>query len=197
MAKAKTNAIIEGLSGSLGKDLYARTTRDGRTIISKKPDFSNRQFSEAQLNVQSRTKQAAEYAKVASRENPIYVQKAAGTSKNAYNLAVRDWHKPPVIDRIQWHEGQVRVRAHDDVMVTRVTVTILDEAGQPLEQGEAELWMGVWWDYSAANKGRIRVEAWDLAGNVTWQEYCPTSLFFSVWEKPIHAKNSGVFRSDP
>jgi hypothetical protein len=189
MAKARTNAIIEGLSGSLGKDLYARSTKDGRTIISHKPDFGNRQFSEAQLNVQSRMQQAAAYAKVAYKENPIYAQKAAGTSKNAYNLALRDWQKPPVIHRIEWNDGKIRVRAHDDVMVTRVTVTILDEAGQCLEQGEAELWMGVWWDYNATNKGLIRVEAWDLAGNVTRQEFRPTSQFSCFWEKPVRARN--------
>ena len=195
MAKAETNALIEILSGSLGKDLYARTTKNGKTIISKKPDFGNRQFSEAQLNVQSRTKQAADYAKVASKENPIYAQKAAGTEMNAYNVAVRDWHRPPVIDRIEWHDGQVRVGAHDDTLVTGVTVTILDQAGQPLEQGEAELWMGVWWDYKAAHSGQIRVEARDLAGNITRQEFCPASPFYSVWEKPISAKNSAVARS--
>jgi hypothetical protein len=38
---------------------------DGRTIISQKPDFDNRQFSEAQLNTRSRTRQAAAYAKTA------------------------------------------------------------------------------------------------------------------------------------
>jgi hypothetical protein len=195
MARAKTNAIIEGLSGSLGKDLYARTTKDGRTIISKKPDFGNRQFSEAQLNVQGRMQQAAAYAKGAAKENPIYAQKAAGTSKNAYNLAVRDWQKPPVIDRIQWHDGQVRVGAHDDMMVTRVTVTILDDEGQPLEQGEAELWMGIWWDYKATSKGRIRAEAWDLAGNVARQEFFPTP-YSSVWKKPLGAKNLAIYRSD-
>ena len=157
MAKVTRNMIISGLSGSLGPDHYARTTKDGRTIISQKPDFSNRQFSEAQLNVQSRTKQAAEYAMAVYKVNPIYAKKAAGTSKNAYNLAVGDWHNPPVIRRIEWLAGQVRVNAHDDVMVTGVTVTILDEAGQPLEQGEAELWMGARWEYRAENRGQIRV----------------------------------------
>jgi hypothetical protein len=189
MAKVKKNMMMSGLSGSLGSDHYARITKDGRTIISHKPDFDNRQFSGAQLNVQSRTTQAAAYAKVASKENPIYAQKAAGTSKNAYNIAFRDWHKAPVIDQIQWHDGQIRVGAHDDTMVTRVTVSILDEAGQPLEQGEAELWMGVWWDYKAENKGQIRVEARDLAGNVTRQEFRPSSSFSSIWEKPVGAKN--------
>ncbi len=183
MAKASTNPLIESLSGTLGKDLYARTTKDGRTIISHKPDFSNRQFSEAQLNVQNRTKQAADYAKVASRQNPIYARKAAGTSKNAYNIAFRDWRRPPVIDHIEWHAGKVRVRAHDDVMVTGVTVSILGEDGVPLERGEAELWMGVWWDYEAGHRGRILVEARDLAGNVTREEFSPSSEFSSFWEK--------------
>jgi len=183
MAKVKKNIILSGVSGSLGPDHYARITKDGRTIISQKPDFGNRQFSEAQLNAQNRTKQAAAYAKVASRENPIYAQKAAGTSKNAYNIAFRDWRKPPVIDRIEWLDEKVRVSAHDDTMVARVTVTILGEQGRCLEQGEATLWMGVRWEYQPANRGTIRVEAWDLAGNVTRQEFRPSSPSFSVWEK--------------
>ena len=188
MAKVKKNIIVWGLSGALGPSHYVRTTRDGRTIISVKPDFSNRQFSEGQLGHQTRMQQAAAYAKVA-KDNPIYIKKAAGTAKNAYNFALGDWFKPPVIDRIQWHEGQVRVSAHDDVMVTRVTVTILDEEGQCLEHGDAELVMGVWWDYHPAKKGRIRIEAWDLAGNVTRQEFHPEDQFFSVWEKTIVARS--------
>lgn len=104
-------------------------------------------------------------------------------------LALGDWFNRPVIRRIEWKDGKVRVSAHDDVMVTGVTVTILDEAGQTLEQGEAELTLGAWWDYHATNSGRIRVEARDLAGNVTRQEHYPSSPFFSVWEKPVRAKN--------
>lgn len=185
MAKVTRNMIISGLSGSLGPDHYARTTKDGRTIISLKPDFSNRQFSEAQLNVQSRTKLSAEYAKSVYKVNPIYAQKAAGTAKNAYNVAVGDWRNPPVIWRIEWIDGQIRVHASDDVLVTGVTVTILDEAGQTLDQGEAELWMGVRWEYRTAHRGRIRVEARDLPGNVTCQEFNPPTHSYAVWEKPL------------
>ena len=184
MAKVKRNMIVSGVSGSLGEDYYARVTKDGRTIISKKPNFGNRQFSEAQLRVQSRTKQAAAYAKVAAKENPIYAQKAKGTALNAYNVAVRDWRRPPVIYSMDMdREGKVRVSAHDDVMVTRVTVSVLDEAGRCLEQGEAELVMGARWEYQTANRGQIRVEAWDLAGNVTRQEYRRAHPFLSTWEK--------------
>lgn len=182
MAKVTDNIMMRGLSGSLGKDFYVRRMRDGRTIISKKPDFDNRQFSEAQLAHQHRMKQAAAYATVAKETNPIYAKLAEGKASNAYNLALGDWLNPPVIRRIQYHQGQVRVRAIDDVMVTRVTVSVLNEAGECLEQGEAELWMGVWWDYNTTNRGRIHVEAWDLAGNVVRQEFDPPSEFFSVWE---------------
>jgi hypothetical protein len=174
--------IISGVSGSLGEDYYARITKDGRTIISHKPDFSNRQFSEAQFNVQSRLQQAAAYAKVASKENPIYAEKAAGTSRNAYNLALRDWYKPPVIFRIQWNDGQVRVGAYDDGIVTRVTVSIRDENGQTLERGEAAL--NGWWEYHATARGNVCVEAWDLAGNVTRQEFCPGAQSFYIWGQP-------------
>lgn len=68
-------------------------------------------------------------------------------------------------------------------MVTGVAVTILDEQGQCLEQGEAELWMVVGWEYRPAQKGRIHIEVRDMAGNVTQQEFSPSSPSFSVWEK--------------
>jgi hypothetical protein len=126
--------------------------------------------------------QAAAYAK-AAKDNPIYINKAAGTAKNAYNVALGDWFKPPVIRRIECQDGKVRVSASDDVMVTRVTVSVLDEEGQCLEQGEADLALGVWWDYQTANNGRILIEARDLAGNVTRQEFSPRSPSFTVWEK--------------
>jgi hypothetical protein len=171
MAKVRKNMIVSGLSGTLDDNHYARVTRDGRTIISLKPDFSNRQFSEVQLEHQSRVKQAAAYAKVASKTNPIYALKAKDTSRNAYNLAFKDWFNAPVIHSVDVNrDGKIRVGARDDMLVTRVMITILDEAGQLLEQGEAELTMAVWWDYQSQNRGRVRVEAWDMAGNVAQRE---------------------------
>ncbi len=183
MARLKKNAIISGLSGALGKDHYARQTKDGKTIICQNPDFRNRQFSEAQLGIQSSMKAASAYAKVASKVNPIYAKLAEGKAKNAYNIAIGDWFEAPTIDRIEWDEGHIRVSASDDVMVTKVTVTILGEAGQRLEQSEAKLNLGVWWEYQATNRGKIRVEAWDFAGNVTRQEFCPPSPSYCYWEK--------------
>ena len=172
MAKAKRSAIFTALSGTIDEDHYARTTRDGRTIISLKPDFSNRQFSEGQLHTQSRIKQASAYAKLASKENPIYTMKAEGTRMNAYNVALADWMHPPVIRSMSLVQGKtIRVWATDDVQVTHVIIMVLDQQGQRLEQGEANLKLGIWWEYHPTHQGRIRVEAWDLAGNVAQQEF--------------------------
>ena len=76
-----------------------------------------------------------------------------------------------MIDHIKLHEGRIRVSAIDDVLVTRLTFTVLDEQGQCLEQGEADLVTRIWWEFQTASKGRIQVEAWDLAGNVTRREF--------------------------
>lgn len=189
MTRAKMNGLISGLSGSVDKDHYARTTRGGKTIISLKPDFSNRQFSEGQFHVQGGMKAAAAYASVASKANPIYAKLAKGTDKNAYNVAVGDWFNAPVIWRIEWNDGHIRVLASDDVMVTRVTVTILNEARQRLEQADAELKLGARWEYQAVHQGLVRVEAWDLASNVTRQEFRP-SPSNSVWEKTCRCQEA-------
>jgi hypothetical protein len=64
------------------------------------------------------------------------------------------------------------VDATDNVLVTKVVITISDEQGQILEQGEAGLIDDAWWEYatSASTDGNILVEAFDLAGNVTKYE---------------------------
>ena len=172
MAKVKTNDIIAGLRGKLGKQLVIRHMRDGRTIVLTRPDFTDRVFSEGQLTHQSRFQQAAAYASMASKTNPLYAQLAAGTSKNAYNLAVSDWFNPPVIYQVRREDGCMRVNASDNVLVTKVIVTIADEQGQTLEQGEATLINNAVWEYtvSALAKANILIEAFDLAGNVTRQE---------------------------
>ena len=74
----------------LGQSLVFRQMKDGRTIISTKPDFSNRVFSQEQLTHQSRFQEASAYARHAAKTNPIYAELAKGTSKNAYNIALSD-----------------------------------------------------------------------------------------------------------
>jgi hypothetical protein len=170
MAKVRNNLLISGLSGSIG-NLVIRQMPDGGTWVSKAPDFSSRKFSKGQLAHQSRFQEAVAYARQAAKTQPIYAQLAAGTIKSAYNFALSDWFNPPVIHRIESKNGHIRVQASDNVLVTRVSVTILDHQGKVLELAEAIEAEELWWEYVSAAAGKtIVIEARDLAGNVTRAE---------------------------
>lgn len=154
----------------LGKSLVFRQMKDGRTIVSAKPDFSNRIFSDEQLTHQSRFQEASAYARHAARTNPIYAELAKGTSKTAYNIAVSDWFNPPVIHSIKRESGCILIEATDNVLVAKVTVTVLDKAGNIQEQGEAVQINESLWEYGTAQTGKVIVKAFDLPGNRTVQE---------------------------
>jgi hypothetical protein len=102
---------------------------------------------------------------MAARREPIYAQRAKGTMKNAYNVAVGDWFHPPVIHRLERNGEAIRIEASDDVLVAGVRVVVVDEHGKAVEQGEAVKGKGDWWDYVPHEAGPVIVEARDLAGN--------------------------------
>jgi hypothetical protein len=170
MAIITHNILTEGISGMVGDKLVFRQMRDGRTIVCARPDFSHRVWSEEQLIHHSRFQQAAAYARVASKTNPLYAELARGTAKNAYNIALSDWFHPPVIHSIERQDRRICVNATDNVLVDSVLITILDEAGKTVEQGQAVQVDEAWWEYVTAMEGKIRVEACDLAGNVVREE---------------------------
>jgi hypothetical protein len=170
MAKVKPNSPIASLSGKLGDKLVFRQRKDGTTIVTVMPDFSDRVFSEGQLATQSRFKEASAYAKVAAKTQPVYAELAERTHQAAYNLALSDWFRAPVIHEVRRLEGRLRVQASDNVLVTRVVVTLLDEQGQTLEQGEAMRVNDAWWEFLTLTQGHVIAEAWDPAGNVTKYE---------------------------
>ena len=170
MPKVKLNSMMEAMSGTLGRNMVFRQMRDGSIIVSSKPDFSNRKFSKGQLTHQSRFQEAARYARGAAKTNPVYAELAKGTTKTAYNIALSDWFNPPVIHNVHQQKGIIGVEAMDNVMVDRVQVTILDEAGKVLEQGEAVLVKSELWEYLTVTAGKVIVEAWDLAGNTARKE---------------------------
>jgi hypothetical protein len=167
MAKAANNIVLHGVRGKLG-GIAIRQMRDGSIRLSAKPDFSNRRFSSAQKDHQNRFKQASAYARQAAKTQPLYAELAARRMGKAYNIALSDWFNPPVVHRIERIENTIRVEASDNVMVTRVQVTILDEQGRTMEQGEGVRGEGDWWKYvPPAEAGIIMAEAWDLAANRT------------------------------
>lgn len=165
MAKVVNNIFVRGLSGQVGGQFVMRRLRDGRTIVCKSPDFSSRKLSDAQKEHHQRVKRASSYAHGASRSNPIYARLAEGTMMNAYNVALRDWFHPPVIHRLGRYGTAIRIWATDDTQVAGVQVSVLDEKGEVLEQGEALEGRGDWWEYVPSTSGKVVVEARDLPGN--------------------------------
>lgn len=176
MARVRQNIVVQGLSGSLGDQLVIKQDRAGRTIVSAKPAFNpNRAFSDLPKSHQDSFREAAAYGLSAQR-NPLYIQKAQGTARSAYNTAMADWfHVPEVleIDLSAWsgQAGQViRIKAIDDVQVVKVTVTIRDQQNALLEQGAAAAADGLWWEYTttaaATGSPKVQVSAQDIPGHI-------------------------------
>ena len=177
MAKVNDNLFLDRLSGMLGDQLIVKKGRGGRTIVCKKPTFrEDREFSPAQLARQQAFREAAAYART-QKHNPIYIEKAEGTGKCSYNVAIADWLHPPEIleiDLSAWTDdsgGTIRIRAQDNVKVQGVRVTIADEDGTVLEEGEAGEVGALWWEYRTAQAPAtnmcVTVAARDLPGHVT------------------------------
>ena len=181
MAKVDNNIFIRGLTGSLGDQFVIRKGKAGSTIISaKRAPNPNRVYNVSQLAHQDVFRQAIAYAKVA-KDNPVYIAKAEGTTKSAFNLAVADCFKPPQvleIDASDWtgEIGQsIRVKVKEDIHVARVQLAIDDGLvnGQEtiFEQGELVRTDGMWWTYttttlvSMSPAPRVIAAAYDLPGN--------------------------------
>ncbi len=176
MANVRHNVVVEGLGGMLGDQLVFKKDKAGRTIISYRPTYDeNRTFSPAQQTQQEAFREAVAYGKSA-KDNPVYVEKAQGTTLSPYNVATADYlHEPQIldVDVSVWHgeAGQViRVKAIDDVQVKEVTVVITDETGAVLEQGTAASTDGLWWNYTttkaASGTPKLMVSAQDLPGHI-------------------------------
>ena len=174
MAKIRNNIITQGLSGSLGNQIVFRAGRGGQTIVATMPS-TGREFNASQLAHQEAFRQAIAYAKSA-KEEAVYLTKAQGTTMTAFNAAVADWfNKPQVleIDAEAWTGNisqVIRVKAQDDTFIASVKVTIKDNNGSVVEQGNAVQADGLWWHYTTstlAQGGSFNITAVveDLPGN--------------------------------
>ena len=167
MTKSKMSEGVKGLSSRVGGLIY-RQMPDGTTVVNKSPDYDGIKSSRGPRDHQQRLQGAARYARWAAKAQPIYAKLAKGTTKTAYNLARSDWFHAPVIHEVRLRENKIRVQASDNVMVTKVVITVRDEQGKLLEAGEAIRQEGDWWEYVPQLPGKtLTLEAWDLAGNMT------------------------------
>jgi hypothetical protein len=169
MAKITFNQLLDAIRGGIG-NLVMRQRPDGTIILSGAPQVNKRKASPKQRAHREKVKRAAHYAKWADEIYPVYAELAkdgSGKWLSRYNMAFKDFMEAPVIHCIERADGCIRVRASDNVGVTRLRVTVLDEAGAVLDRGEGTRCEGDWWQFITPARGTmIRAEAWDMPENV-------------------------------
>jgi len=179
MAQSKNNILVQGFSGSIARLLTFRQLA-GKTYVSGFPKKRSGGSSTEQLAFKEKFLAATSYAKLAMQDPDLkaaYEAKAVA-GQTAYNMAVRDAIKPPVVEAVDAtaYQGQpgnaILITASDDYKVDKVTVTIHDALGALLESGEAILNAGDFkWTYLATHANvalqgsKIAATAYDLPGN--------------------------------
>jgi hypothetical protein len=95
MPKVRYKPMVVEIRGTMYDVVFKKSSR-GKTIVTKKPDMSNVEWSPAQKNNWSRMEQANEYAKAAManpRVRAIYAKRAAKENRQPYRLAISDYYK--------------------------------------------------------------------------------------------------------
>jgi len=141
MAKIKFSKFLEEVRGRIGK-LVIRRRPDGTFIFSGAPTYKKNRGTPAQKAHWQHVSEVGPYASGLAKTHPLYARLAAepdakGRWLSAYNFAFADCMKPPVIHSVERREGCIRVQATDNIGVTRVRVSVLDEAGRLLVNGAA------------------------------------------------------------
>jgi hypothetical protein len=145
MAKVKLNPIVEEVSGGLGNLVFRAS--NGKTILSRKPDFSNTVISEGQAAHRERFRQAVAYGRSVMADaamRSIYGQAAVRKGMPVFALTIADFFNAPSIEEVDLsaYMGKVgdpiKVKARDDFGVANVHVALTNaQDGAPIENGNA------------------------------------------------------------
>ena len=181
MAKITENLLVKGARGNLGKQ-YVYKTRGSRTYIARMPVVNKDAVpTEKQSEVRESFGEASMYAQGAMSSPDLKKQyeKKATDGSTAFNIAFRDFLKPPVVKSIATgkYNGTpgsiIVVKAKDDFRVVEVKVSIRTADGVLVEEGNAVLnpINRNSWDYTASQTNAsppgsiITATAVDLPGN--------------------------------
>lgn len=180
MAKNSDNLFTDGFRGTVGGNMTFSRRKSGNVIVSKRRGPSNIPPTESQLQVRERFRIGSIYAKAVMADpanKKIYADATTG-DQTAYNLALRDAIKAPVVHSIDasGYAGlpgnRIVVRATDDFKVTGVRVSIRTATGEIVEEGNAVLLpTGLDWAYTATSildqfsGAGIKATAFDLPLN--------------------------------
>jgi hypothetical protein len=95
MTKVRYKPSIEHFQGTLYEVVF-KLSPQGKPIVTKRPEMSNVEWSEAQTKQRQRFKQANEYAKAAMADPDVcalYEEMAAKEHRQPYRLAFSDYFK--------------------------------------------------------------------------------------------------------
>lgn len=153
MAESINNYVMYGMSGKLGKLLIFRQ-RGGRTFAMAVPNRSN-VFTEEQLEIQSKFKAAASWARGAllNAENRKFYNSIATGGQSAFNMAIADWFTDPEVKEIDTSDytgapgSMIKILVADIIKVQSVKVTItsadqtLQEEGSAVFDANSQQWL--------------------------------------------------------
>jgi hypothetical protein len=183
MAKSKNNVVTFGLSGKIG-DLLIFSQRGGKTIVSKIAQRTDNP-SDKQKEQRRKFQQAIIYGKIAlsDPDTKTAYQAAAPKGQTAYNVAIADMLHAPDIETIDFsgYTGKagdtISVIVKDDFMVKEVKLSIVNDDGSLVEEGNAVSDpSGYKWIYTATQANanlsgdKITITVSDLPGNQTQEE---------------------------
>jgi hypothetical protein len=143
MAQSKNNYVMHGMSGKLGKLLVFRQ-RGGKTIATAIPNRSAA-YTEEQLEVQSKFKEAASWARgiLKNADNRKYYNSLATGGQSAFNMAIADWFTDPEIKEIDTIDytgvpgSVIKILVADIIKVQSVKLSITTASGTLVEEGSA------------------------------------------------------------
>lgn len=183
MAKCENNEVMFGARGKIGNLVVFKNFGKDQTVIAKtrrKPQ--NPVYSLQQEETKSRFKEAVIYAQGITADEGLlaFYKKYAKPGTSAYNMALADFCKPPVIENIDitGYQGnigdKIKIRAIDNFRVVSVKFSIFGADNQLIETGNAVLSANnADWNYettvanAAVQQSRFVAEATDTPGNVT------------------------------
>lgn len=177
MAHMKDNNATHGIRGKVNQFVYRQ--RYGETVVSKLP-VRTAPYSEQQKNIVSTFKQAVLYARTILQNAAIqkaYKEKAK-RGQSAFNLAIADYFKPPVIVSVDLGQlanqagSKITALVTDNFRVETVKVRIEKSDGTLIEEGNAAIQPdGLNWQYTTTtangnNAGnKLLITATDLPGH--------------------------------
>lgn len=143
MAESKNNYVMFGMSGKLGKLLVFRQ-RGGKTFATSVPNRSSA-FTEEQLEIQSKFKEAASWARgiLKNTENQKFYSSLATGGQSAFNMAIADWFTDPEVKEIDTSDytgavgSVIKIQVADILKVQSMKVSITTAGGNLLEEGSA------------------------------------------------------------